>query len=261
MSKSTTSTTSATPTPSKPQPQPPRTINNTTNLNLKTAILLPFLIAFLLMAFTMPSFMQRLFRPMTTAMGITSPGGGSSMAARPAVPEGAEVATVGAGCFWGVEHLYRKHFGDKGLYDARVGYIGGDTKNPSYRQVCGGKTGHNEALQIHYDPAKITYRQLLEFFYRMHDPTTANRQGPDVGPNYRSGIYFHNPEQEKIAREVTKLANDQWYKGKIVTEIVPAGPWWDAEDYHQLYLERNPWGYECPSHFLRPFEPLGASTE
>ncbi|KAI1288744.1 peptide methionine sulfoxide reductase MsrA [Xylaria venustula] len=225
--------------------------NNSNNTISLSSALVALALAFLLMAFAMPSFVQRLFRPMSTA--ITGSGGGSP---RPAIPEGAEKATVGAGCFWGVEHLYRKHFGDKGLYDARVGYTGGDSKNPSYKQVCSGKTGHNEALLIYYDPAKITYRQLLEFFYRMHDPTTANRQGPDTGTNYRSGIYFHNEEQERIAKEVTQQANDQWYKGRIVTEVVPAGPWWDAEDYHQLYLNKNPWGYECPSHFLRPFEPL-----
>ncbi|KAI0433840.1 peptide methionine sulfoxide reductase MsrA [Xylaria sp. FL1042] len=226
--------------------------NNNNSISLSSA-LLTVAVAFLLMAFTMPSFVQRLFRPMSTAMGITGSGGGSP---RPAVPEGAEKATLGAGCFWGVEHLYRKHFGDKGIYDTRVGYTGGDSTNPSYKQVCSGKTGHNEALLIYFDPTRITYRQLLEFFYRMHDPTTMNRQGPDTGTNYRSGIYFHNEEQEKIAKEVTKQANDQWYKGRIVTEVVPAGPWWDAEDYHQLYLNKNPWGYECPSHFLRPFEPL-----
>ncbi|KAI1812567.1 PMSR-domain-containing protein [Poronia punctata] len=218
-----------------------------------TTTLLTLAAAFFLMAFVMPSFIQRFFRPMSTAMGITSTGGGSP---RPAVPEGAEKATVGAGCFWGVEHMYRKHFGDKGLYDTRVGYTGGDATNPNYKQVCTGRTGHNEALQIHYDPTRITYRQILEFFYRMHDPTTLNRQGPDTGTNYRSGIYFHNEEQEKIAKEVTRQANEQWYKGKIVTEIVPAGQWWDAEDYHQLYLDKNPWGYECPSHFLRTFAPL-----
>ncbi|KAI0855176.1 peptide methionine sulfoxide reductase MsrA [Xylaria cubensis] len=228
------------------------TSDTNNSVSLRTA-LLALVLAFLLMAFTMPSFVQRLFRPMSTAMGITSSGGGSP---RPAIPEGAEKATVGAGCFWGVEHLYRKHFGDKGIYDTRVGYTGGDSTNPSYKQVCSGKTGHNEALLIYYDPARITYRQLLEFFYKMHDPTTMNRQGPDTGTNYRSGIYFHNEEQEKIAKEVTQQANDQWYKGRIVTEVVPAGPWWDAEDYHQLYLNKNPWGYECPSHFLRPFEPL-----
>ncbi|KAI1825671.1 PMSR-domain-containing protein [Xylaria intraflava] len=198
----------------------------------------------------MPSFIQRLFRPMSTAFG--SAGG-----ARPSIPAGAEKATLGAGCFWGVEHMFRKQFGDKGLYDTRVGYTGGKTSGPSYRQVCSGSTGHNEALLIYYDPARVTYRELLEFFYRMHDPTTLNRQGPDTGTNYRSGIYFHNKEQEETAKEVTRLANEQWYKGRIVTEIAPAGPWWDAETYHQLYLDNNPGGYECPSHFLRPFEPLG----
>ncbi|KAI0599053.1 peptide methionine sulfoxide reductase msrB/msrA [Biscogniauxia sp. FL1348] len=210
-------------------------------------------------AMPLPSFLSRLLRPLTSGarMGITSDGG----AGRVAVPEGAEKATVAAGCFWGVEHLYRKQFGGKGLYDARVGYVGGDTENPTYKAVCTGKTGHSEALQIHYDPSRITYRQLLEFFYRMHDPTTADRQGPDVGTQYRSGIYFHSPEQERVAREVTRQVAEQWYhssspSGKIVTEIVPAGPWWDAEEYHQLYLDKNPWGYECPSHFLRPFPPL-----
>ncbi|CAJ2500752.1 Uu.00g036050.m01.CDS01 [Anthostomella pinea] len=214
------------------------------------------LLAIGIMAFAMPSFISRLFRPLSssTRMGITSDG--SSGPARVQIPDGAEKATIAAGCFWGVEHIYRKHFGGKGLYDARVGYVGGDTSNPTYKAVCSGRTGHTEGLQIHYDPAKITYRQILEFFYRMHDPTTVNRQGPDAGTQYRSGIYFHNEEQEKVAKEVTRQANDQWYKGGIVTEIVPAGPWWDAEDYHQLYLNKNPWGYECPSHYLRPFEPL-----
>jgi peptide-methionine (S)-S-oxide reductase len=90
----------------------------------------------------------------------------------------------------------------------------------------------------------------------MHDPTTSNRQGPDTGSQYRSGIFYHNAEQETIAREVTAKANEQWWKGKIVTEILPAGEWWDAEDYHQKYLDNNPGGYECPSHFLRSFPPL-----
>ncbi|KAI1454668.1 PMSR-domain-containing protein [Annulohypoxylon moriforme] len=205
------------------------------------------------MSFTMPNFASRLFRPLSTRLGITADATGGSAVA---IPEGAEKATVAAGCFWGVEHLYRKHFGDKGLYDARVGYTGGDLNNPSYRAVCGGSTGHAEALQIHYDPTQLTYRQILEFFYRMHDPTTANRQGPDVGPQYRSAIYFHTPEQEAIAREITQKANEQWYKGGVKTEVAPAGRWWDAEDYHQQYLHHNPAGYECPSHFLRQFPPL-----
>ncbi|KAK3341899.1 peptide methionine sulfoxide reductase MsrA [Lasiosphaeria hispida] len=200
------------------------------------------------------SFLARLFRPFTqsatSAMSSTAP----STAAP--IPEGAEKATVAAGCFWGVEHIYRKHFGGKGLYDARVGYIGGDSTNPSYRAVCSGSTGHAEATQLIYDPTKITYTQLLEFFYRMHDPTTVNQQGPDRGTQYRSGIFYHSPEQEAIARDVTAKVNEQWWGGKVVTELLPAKQWWDAEEYHQLYLDRNPGGYECPSHFLRTFPEL-----
>lgn len=113
-----------------------------------------------------------------------------------------------------------------------------------------------EALQVIYDPEKVTYRSLLEFFYRMHDPTTSNRQGPDVGSQYRSAIFYHDAEQEKIARDVTDKVNKQWWKGGVATEILPAGKWWDAEQYHQLYLDNNPGGYECPSHFLRSFPPL-----
>lgn len=114
------------------------------------------------------------------------------------IPEGAERATVAAGCFWGVEHMYRKHFGPKGgLYDARVGYIGGDTEDPSYKSVCSGNTGHAEATLLIYDPTKITYTQILEFFYKMHDATQLNQQGPDRGTQYRSGIFYHTEEQKK----------------------------------------------------------------
>jgi peptide-methionine (S)-S-oxide reductase len=102
------------------------------------------------------------------------------------------------------------------------------------------ETTDAEALQVTYDPTQITYRQLIEFFYKMHDPTTSNRQGPDTGSQYRSGIFYHDAQQEEIAREVTKQANEKWWKGKIVTEILPAGEWWDAEDYHQKYLDNNP---------------------
>lgn len=172
------------------------------------------------------------------------------------VPAGAERATIAAGCFWGVEHMYRKAFANKGLLDARVGYIGGDTDSPSYRAVCSGRTGHAEALQVIYDPEKLSYRTILEFFYKMHDPTTANRQGPDVGSQYRSGIFYHNEAQEKEARSITEQVNQHWWKGGVVTEVLPAGEWWDAETYHQLYLDKNPSGYECPSHFLRSFPPL-----
>lgn len=113
-----------------------------------------------------------------------------------------------------------------------------------------------EAAQIIFDPAKVSYFDLLEFFYRTHDPTTLNAQGPDTGPQYRSAIYYHDEEQEKVAKEVTRLANENWWKGKIVTELAPAGKWWTAEEYHQAYLDKNPAGYECPSHFLRPFPRL-----
>ncbi|CDM33585.1 hypothetical protein DTO013E5_1374 [Penicillium roqueforti] len=170
---------------------------------------------------------------------------------------GTETATVAAGCFWGVEHLYRKNFGNgKGLLDAKVGYCGGPVPSPTYRAVCSGSTGHAEALRIVFDPSIVTYRQLLEFFYRMHDPTTENRQGPDVGTQYRSAIFTHGEEQQKIAQEITDKVSKQWYKTPLSTKILPAGQWWDAEEYHQLYLQNNPAGYECPAHFIRPFPPL-----
>ncbi|KAH8680569.1 peptide methionine sulfoxide reductase MsrA [Xylariales sp. PMI_506] len=172
------------------------------------------------------------------------------------IPEGAEQATVAAGCFWGVEHIYRRNFSEKGLYDARVGYTGGETNNPTYEGVCSTNTGHAEATLLIYDPTKVSYRELLEFFYRIHDPSTSNQQGPDAGTQYRSGIYTHNEEQERIAREVTAKVNQQWWKDAVGTEIRPAGQWWDAETYHQLYLEKNEDVYECPSHFLRDFPPL-----
>jgi peptide-methionine (S)-S-oxide reductase len=164
------------------------------------------------------------------------------------VPAGAQRATVAAGCFWGVEHLFRKQFANRGLLDARVGYIGGDTQSPSYRSVCSGRTGHAEALQIVFDPEKVTYRQLLEFFFKMHDPTTKDRQGGDSGTQYRSGIFTHSDEQEKEAKEIRDKVQKEWWRaGTVTTQIIPAGEWWDAETYHQLYLDKNPGGYECPA--------------
>ncbi|TAQ91624.1 hypothetical protein B7494_g11 [Chlorociboria aeruginascens] len=178
----------------------------------------------------MPTFISRLMRPFTSSVRL----GLNTDSSPITLPEGAKKATIAAGCFWGVEHMFRKEFKGKGLYDARVGYIGGDSKNPSYRAVCSGRTGHKafklewewkevedaEALQVSYDPSQITYRQLLEFFYKMHDPTTKDSQGPDHGTQYRSGIFYHDEEQEAIAREVTELVNAKWWKGKVVTEIV-----------------------------------------
>lgn len=113
-----------------------------------------------------------------------------------------------------------------------------------------------EATQLIYDPTRITYAQLLEFFYRMHDPTTKNRQGNDRGTQYRSGIFYHDAEQKKAAEEITAKVNEQWYSGKVATEVIEAGQWWDAEDYHQLYLDKNPSGYQCASHYVREHPPL-----
>ncbi|KAF4552829.1 Peptide methionine sulfoxide reductase-like protein [Elsinoe fawcettii] len=199
----------------------------------------------------MSTLIQRLMRPFSSStMHFTPEASGP-------IPPNAQKATIAAGCFWGVEHMYRHHFPRDAVIDARVGYIGGDTSNPSYRAVCTGRTGHAEALQMTFDPEKVSYRTLLEFFYKMHDPTTKDAQGPDRGSQYRSGIFYHDSEQEKVAKEVTKLVQEQWWKqGTVVTEVLPAGQWWDAEDYHQQYLDANPGGYECPSHFLRKFAPL-----
>ncbi|GJJ78477.1 peptide-methionine (S)-S-oxide reductase [Entomortierella parvispora] len=166
-----------------------------------------------------------------------------------------ERATFAAGCFWGVEKAFQKHFKNESIKTA-VGYTGGTDPNPSYKKVCsssGSPSNHAEALQIEYTPnEKIHYAELVEFFYRMHDPTTLDSQGPDRGTQYRSAIFYHSPEQEAIARKVTATVQDQHYKGKkIVTQILKAGEWHNAEDYHQKYLDKNPHGYECPSHFLR----------
>ncbi|KAL9083397.1 MAG: hypothetical protein Q9159_005792 [Coniocarpon cinnabarinum] len=200
------------------------------------------------------SFLARILRPFTTGTARFGP---AEAGQRPEIPDTAQKCTVAAGCFWGVEHLYRKNFDGKGLLDARVGYIGGDTSNPSYRAVCTGRTGHAEALQMFFDPEQLSYRTLIEFLYRMHDPTTANRQGPDVGSQYRSGIFYHDDEQKAEAEKITRQVQQQWFsKGQVTTEVLPAGQWWDAEDYHQKYLDINPGGYECPSHFIRSFPPL-----
>jgi peptide-methionine (S)-S-oxide reductase len=189
----------------------------------------------------MTTMFQRLFRSLAPL----------SVTAEPSapLPANAKLATFAAGCFWGVEHAYRQNFPvSAGLLDARVGYIGGRTTSPTYRAVCTGTTGHAEAVQLAYDPAVLSYRTLLEFFFRMHDPTTPDRQGPDRGTQYRSAVFVHDDEQEREAREVRDLVQKQWWKdSKIVTEIIRAGEWWDAEAYHQKYLEHNPGGYECPS--------------
>jgi peptide-methionine (S)-S-oxide reductase len=146
-------------------------------------------------------------------------------------------ATFGAGCFWHVEALFRQA---KGVKSTTVGYLGGSLKDPTYEDVCSGQTGHAEVVQVEYDPNMVSYDDLLTVFWNNHDPTTLNRQGPDVGDQYRSAIFFHDAEQEataKISKE--KLQNSDKFKGrKIVTEIIPASSFYKAEDYHQQYFEK-----------------------
>lgn len=153
----------------------------------------------------------------------------------PKVPEGAEVATVAGGCFWCIEAAYRRI---DGVYSATSGYIGGKVKNPTYQQVCDGETGHAEAVQIVFDPKKISFERVLAWFWDLHDPTTLNRQGHDVGTQYRSGIYFHSPQQEKIAK-ASKDAAQKNFPAPIVTEITAASEFYPAEQYHQDYYFQN----------------------
>jgi peptide-methionine (S)-S-oxide reductase len=148
-----------------------------------------------------------------------------------------EKATFAAGCFWGVEEAFR---GIKGVVSTQVGYTGGDYENPTYRDVCSDKTGHAEAVEVTYDPSVVTYEELLEVFWKIHDPTTANRQGPDVGSQYRSVIFYHTPEQEAQAlASKERLEKSGKYKRGIVTEIAPAATFYRAEEYHQRYFEKR----------------------
>lgn len=146
-------------------------------------------------------------------------------------------ATFGAGCFWGVEASFRQ---TDGVTDTRVGYAGGTTVGPAYEDVCTGTTGHAEVVEVTYDPTRITYEQLLDAFWKMHDPTTRDRQGSDVGSQYRSVILYHDDEQKRSA-EGSKAAQNasKLYRGPIVTLVEQAGPFYEAEDYHQRYLEKR----------------------
>jgi peptide-methionine (S)-S-oxide reductase len=155
-----------------------------------------------------------------------------------------ETAILAGGCFWGMEDLLRRY---PGVLSTRVGYTGGDVPNATYRN----HGTHAEAIEIVFDPRQIGYRQILEFFFQIHDPTTKNRQGNDIGTSYRSAIFYLDDEQKQVAENTAADvdASDLW-PGKVVTEIVPAGPFWEAELEHQDYLERYPNGYTC--HFIRP---------
>ncbi len=146
-------------------------------------------------------------------------------------------ATFGAGCFWGVEATFRNV---DGVTDTAVGYMGGHTDNPSYKDVCSGETGHAEVVQVDYDPDVVAYEQLLDVFWEVHDPTQLNRQGPDVGSQYRSVIFYHTDEQRETAkRSKAELARNGRFAREIVTAIEPAEAFWQAEDYHQQYLEKR----------------------
>ena len=163
-----------------------------------------------------------------------------------------ERAVLAGGCFWGMQQLLRRR---AGVISTRVGYSGGDVPNATYRN----HGSHAEAIEIIFDPAKISFRQLLEFFFQIHDPTTVDRQGNDRGASYRSAIFYTTPEQERIAREtIADVEASGLWPGKVVTEVEPVGDFWEAEPEHQDYLERYPNGYTC--HYVRPDWVLTKAT-
>ncbi|MGO4381237.1 peptide-methionine (S)-S-oxide reductase MsrA [Pseudoduganella sp. RAF53_2] len=155
-----------------------------------------------------------------------------------------ETAILAGGCFWGVQQLLRRQ---PGVISTRVGYTGGDVPNATYRN----HGTHAEGIEVIFDPDKISYRQILEFFFQIHDPSTANRQGNDIGTSYRSAIFYGSDEQKRVAEDTIADVNASGlWPGKVVTEVAPAGPFWEAEPEHQDYLERIPNGYTC--HWVRP---------
>ena len=163
------------------------------------------------------------------------------------VPDGYEVAVFGLGCFWGAEEIFWQL---DGVWSTSVGYAGGTTPNPEYEEVCSGKTGHTEAVRVVFDPTKVSYADLVAAFYEVHDPTQGMRQGNDVGTQYRSAIYTLSDEQAQVAQEVTDRYQPELTKRgypKISTEIKPAPTYYYAEDHHQQYLAKNPFGYRCHS--------------
>lgn len=148
-----------------------------------------------------------------------------------------EKSTFGAGCFWGVEETFRKL---PGVIDTAVGYMGGSTKKPTYKEVCTDQTGHAEVVEVVYDPTKVSYDTLLQVFWENHNPTTLNRQGVDVGTQYRSAIFYHSEEQREMAEKSKRKLDDSGrWKDPVVTEITPAAPFWKAEEYHQRYLQKR----------------------
>ncbi len=164
-----------------------------------------------------------------------------------------ERAVLAGGCFWGMQDLIRKM---PGVVSTRVGYSGGEVRNATYRN----HGNHAEAIEINFDPSKFSYRDLLEFFFQIHDPSTPNRQGNDIGPGYRSAIFYVNDEQKRIAEDtIADVDASKLWPGKVVTEVSPVGDFWEAEPEHQDYLERIPNGYTC--HFIRPNWKLPRRTQ
>jgi peptide methionine sulfoxide reductase msrA/msrB len=165
----------------------------------------------------------------------------------PTIAPREEIAVLSGGCFWGVEELIRTL---PGVVSTEVGYTGGNVPNPTYSVMTSGTTGHAEAVRIVYDPNKLQYADLLRYFFKLHDPTTLNRQGNDRGTQYRSAIFFSSPDQQKIARQVKdEVESSGKWKAPVVTEITSASTWYPAEEYHQDYLQQNPNGYTC--HYVR----------
>ncbi len=158
-----------------------------------------------------------------------------------------ELATFGGGCFWGVEHLFRQR---RGVLNVICGYMGGCVPNPSYEEVCSDRTGHAEVVQIRFDPAVVSYEELLDLFWSLHDPTTPNRQGVDVGTQYRSIVFCHTPQQEQTARAVMRQIDaERRFSSPIVTHLCPVQPFYPAEEYHQRYFEKHPDKVVC--HTIR----------
>ena len=150
---------------------------------------------------------------------------------------GKEIATLSGGCFWCLEAVYDEV---KGVDSVESGYMGGRKPNPSYEEVCSGETGHAEVVQITFDPQVVSYKELLEVFFVIHDPTTLNRQGNDAGTQYRSAIFYHSPEQKRVAEQtIRELESEKLFDNQVVTQVVPAEPFYPAEDYHREYFQRN----------------------
>lgn len=165
-----------------------------------------------------------------------------------------KLITLAAGCFWGVERVFAKQLKGKGLVDVKVGYANGyeNVSKVNYEVVCSGKAKYVESIQLSYEPSQLKLEEILKLFFLMHDPTTVDKQGNDIGIQYRSAIYYHYPQENEIAEKVKQEMNKIWYpKDKIATIIEPIKVWVDAEDYHQEYLDKNPNGYHCSTHFIR----------